>query len=258
MPRQRKAKPKQNEERWLITYSDLITLLMIFFVIMYAMSSINNEKFNTLKQSLNAALTKSAEIQTGSGGGNSFFTNGNSSLSVQSNPPASNNSKVVNDQKQLDNLYALVQQYIDKQGLQKFVSIVQQTRGIQITLRDVALFDTGQANLKPNAQKLLAGLVPFFASLPNQIVIEGYTDNEPIDTPEYPSNWELSSARAMDVVRFIIKQGIDPERLSGIGYGQYHSYTNNSTVSNRQLNRRVNIVVLRQGIEPGTTSSEPQ
>lgn len=253
MRRPRALKGHQNHERWLITYSDLITLLMIFFVIMYAMSSIDQAKFKSLSASLKEALQQSSNIPVGAGGGHSLLAPDNAN-GQSGNQTIQVNTK--NDQ-QLDNLYELVKQYIASHNLADNISIENQARGVQITLKDVVLFDTGSAVIKPQAQILLAGLVPFFKSLPNQIVIEGYTDNQPIDTSEYPSNWELSAARAMGVVRFLVSQGIDPERLSGIGYGQYHAAVPNFTPDERQMNRRINIVILRESIEPGTPASEP-
>ncbi|MCL6445212.1 MAG: OmpA family protein, partial [Alicyclobacillus sp.] len=100
---------------------------------------------------------------------------------------------------------------------------------------------------------ILNWLLPFFKQLSNPIVIEGYTDNQPIHTAQYPSNWELSSARAIGIVRYLIAHGVAPSRLSGVGYGQYHPVAPNDTPAHRQLNRRINIVIMR---EPPITISE--
>lgn len=232
-------------ERWLITYSDLITLLMIFFVIMYAMSKVDVAKFETLTQSLAAALNHSQQIP--------LKNLGKTGLVVPANPTDNGDKtahptavgQATTSDKALDNLYNQVKQYIVSHNLNGNVTIVNETRGVQITLRDVVLFDTGQATVKPGAKSLLQGLVPFLQSLNNPIVIEGYTDNVPISTAQFPSNWELSSARAIDVVRFLISAGVTPPRLSGVGYGQYHPVAANDTPLHRQENRRINIVILR-------------
>jgi chemotaxis protein MotB len=237
----------ENQERWLITYSDLITLLMIFFVIMYAMSKVDVAKFMTLTQSLAAALHNEQKVP--------LKNLGTTGLVVPANPtnqgdktqhpiPPASTAQTQND-KALDNLYTQVKAYISMHNLNGNVTIVNQQRGVQITLRDVVLFNTGQATILPQAQKLLQGLVPFFQSLNNPIVIEGYTDDVPISTSQFPSNWELSGTRAMDVVRFLVSQGISPPRLSGVGYGQYHPVVPNTSATNRAMNRRVNIVILR-------------
>ncbi len=243
----RREEDSENQDRWLITYSDLITLLMIFFVIMYAMSKVDVAKFMTLTQSLAAALHNEQKIP--------LKDLGSTGLVVPANPtnqgdktqhpiPPTSATKTQND-KALDNLFNQVKSYIATHNLNGNVTIVNQQRGVQITLRDVVLFNTGQATVLPQAQKLLQGLVPFFQSLNNPIVIEGYTDNVPINTPQFPSNWELSSARAINVVRFLVSQGISPPRLSGVGYGQYHPVVPNTSAANRAINRRINIVILR-------------
>lgn len=249
--RRRRPKVKENHDRWLITYSDLITLLMIFFVVMYAMSNINQMKFVSLEQSLATALHKDSQIPLGQ---SSLLTT--PKLSVNSTQTSVGQAKSQTQDTSLDNLYTQVKGYISQHHLQGNVTIVNQSRGVQITLRDVVLFDTGQATLRPDAQTLLGGLVPFFKSLPNPIVVEGYTDNEPIHTAQFPSNWELSAARATGVVRFLVSQGVSPPRLSEVGYGQYHPIVPNNSPAHRQMNRRVNIVILRNGQPvPGASGS---
>ncbi|GGJ05849.1 chemotaxis protein MotB [Alicyclobacillus cellulosilyticus] len=238
---------KQNHERWLITYADLITLLMIFFVVMYAMSQINQVKFIALERSLAAALHKSDEIPLDNLGKTALINAANPSDTgnkahpgVQTHPAKSPNDKA------LDNLFQEVQNYIRAHHLQGNVTVYNEARGVRITLRDVVLFDTGKADIRPQARALLAGLVPFFKQVNNPILVEGFTDNRPISTPQFPSNWELSAARAIGVVRFFQSQGIAGDRLAGVGYGQYHPVAPNDTDAHRQLNRRVNVVILRQ------------
>jgi chemotaxis protein MotB len=263
MPRRRGRKGNGQSgggnERWLITYSDLITLLMIFFVIMYAMSKVDTTKFMTLSQSLQAALHKPDQIPM-----NNMGTSG---LVVPMNPMDQSDKTQTHpnltsqEDKQLDNLYSEVKAYIDENHLNGNVSILNEQRGVQITLRDVVLFDTGQAVIKPAARGLLNGLVPFFRKVDNSIVIEGYTDNVPISTSEFPTNWDLSSARADGVVRYLESQ-VDPTRLSAVGYGEFHPIAPNDSENHRQQNRRVNIVILRkipaQMSQPSTDSPAGQ
>ena len=236
---------KVNHERWLITYSDLITLLLIFFVIMYAMSKVDVAKFETLTRSLAAALHSSNQVQ--------MHDLGTTGLVVPANPTnqgdKTKTGTSTHSDPALDHLYSEVSAYIATHHLQGNVSIENQPRGVQITLRDVALFDTGQAVLRSDARQLLRGLVPFLQSLSNPILVEGYTDNVPIHTPQFPSNWELSAGRAIDVVHFFANEGIKPDRLAGVAYGQYHPVVPNTTPANRQLNRRVNIVILRNSTD---------
>ena len=257
--RHKKAPDKENNERWLLTYSDLITLLMIFFVIMYAMSSINVQKFMTLTQSLNAALDPNNKIPLQNLATSGLTTAANPTTGDHSTGYSATPSPLTKQQKQqiqalmnenirFSNLYQRLQQYVKKNGLNNSVSLYNQTRGIQITLKDVVLFQTGQDILLPGAQQILKGLLPFLQSVNNPIVVEGYTDNVPIDTPQFPSNWELSTGRAVNVVHFLIANSLNPNRLSAEGFGQYHPVVPNTTSANRAMNRRVNIVILRNSI----------
>ncbi|WP_083521158.1 flagellar motor protein MotB [Alicyclobacillus kakegawensis] len=243
-----------SNERWLITYSDLITLLMIFFVIMYAMSKVNQVKFYTLEQSLAQALHQSHDMLTGSG---------KSSLIQSANPtdaghhlvaPAkvatTSQGAVGNQQDQaLNRLYEQIREYIQSHHLQNTVLVLNTVRGVQVTFPDAVLFPTGKATLTPHAKSTLKALVPFLKKVDNNIVVEGYTDNRPIHNSQFPSNWELSAARAIGVVHFFADNGIQPERLSGTGYGPYHPVAPNNSDANRQKNRRVNIVILKNGNE---------
>ncbi|GMA57847.1 chemotaxis protein MotB [Alicyclobacillus sacchari] len=236
---------------------------------MFAMSTIDKTRFATLAQSLYQALHPGQQIPLNGMGTTALLNSGDQNNGTQfpDNLTASNGSSKQNvqnqsqsalaDQQQLDQLYKEIQQYIAAHHLSGEVQVEDQARGIQITMRDVALFNTGQAVLLPGAQHIISGFVPFFKHITNSIVVEGYTDTQPIDTPIYPSNWELSAARAMSVVRFLSYHGIDPTRLAGMGYGQYHNVAPNNTPAGRQANRRVNIVVLRKAYTPGTVQTLP-
>ncbi|ACV57468.1 flagellar motor protein MotB [Alicyclobacillus acidocaldarius] len=269
MERRKKPKHKQNHERWLVTYSDLITLLLVFFVVMFAMSTIDKTRFATLAESLYQALHPGQQIPLNMGT-TALLESGDQNNGQQfpdnlQNPNNPSNATTQNQQsnedltdaKQLDLLYREIQQYIASHHLSGEVQVIDEARGVQITMRDVALFNTGQAVLLPKAKAIIEGLIPFFKQISNDIVVEGYTDTQPINTPIYPSNWELSAARAMSVVRFLADHGINPTRLAGMGYGQYHPVASNATPAGRQANRRVNIVILRKIYAPGTAPALP-
>lgn len=254
MRRKRTQFSKGNNDRWLITYSDLITLLLIFFVIMYAMSSINIAKFNLLSVSLNQALSPNNQIPLSGLGNTALLAVQNSTQSNQTGMSALTKqqigqiSSMIKEDRLFNNLYHRLKSYVQQHDLQNSVSIANQERGVQITLRDVVFFNTGQDRLRTVAQHTLQIMVPFLMSVPNDIIVEGYTDNVPIRTYLFPSNWELSTGRAVNVVRFLIAQGIDPNRLSATGYGKYHPLVPNTTAANRQENRRVNVVILKNWV----------
>ncbi len=263
---------KENSERWLITYSDLITLLLIFFVIMYAMSSLDKAKFNILSASLNAALDPSNEIPLPGLGKTALISAANPTVGshtgntgTKATTPITKQeitqiSSIIKEDKVFSNLYQELHNYITKNGLQSSVAIQNQQRGVQITLHDMVFFNTGSDQLRTQAMQTLAKLVPFLKTVNNDIIVEGYTDNIPIRTYLFPSNWELSTGRAVNVVKFLIANGIDPNRLAATGYSKYHPIAANTTSANRQQNRRVNIVVLRSYVSSlagfgGQTSS---
>lgn len=226
-----------NHERWLLTYSDLITLLLIFFIVMFSMSTVDQQKYKELSKTLTEALHGTS------------VTNSVVGHPLVNQPvPAVVPYRQVNTlpDPALDRLYQKIVSYIKVHHLQSDMSVMDQRRGVQITLKGVAFFGTASAQVRPDALQKISGLIPLFQSLPNAIVVEGYTDDRPIRTAEFPSNWELSAIRAMNVVHYLIAQGIAPSRLGGVGYGAEHPVASNNTKAGRQQNRRVNIVILRQ------------
>ncbi|MDB5084334.1 MAG: OmpA/MotB domain protein [Bacilli bacterium] len=251
-------------DRWLITYSDLITLLLVFFIVLYAMSKLDVAKFNTLSLSLASAMYNKSQVEAQSGGDSGILnaysnqpnknstTGKDNSQSAQAALTQQEMQQLAQARQEQDNLAQVEKQlteFIQQQGLANFLSVDLTQEGIQITLRDVALFDTGSADLKPDARRILAGLSPFMnldAVKDHDVRVEGHTDNRPIATPQFPSNWALSSARATNVVSFLQSQSIAPERMSAVGYGEYRPVQPNDTVENQSMNRRVNIIILRK------------
>lgn len=249
--RRHSSKSHINQERWLITYSDLITLLMIFFVVMYASSQIDTAKFQTLAVSLSQAMANQSLIDlNGSavGGMNSGAVSPNAgSTSQKTMTPADQQrlQSLSEETKRLQELKQKLETYVQQNGLQNKIDVNQTEESVQITMRDVALFDTGKADLKPEAVKTLGDIVPMLQGMKNSITIEGYTDNVPIHNAQFASNWELSSARALTVLHFFEQRGIQPARMSAIAYGEFRPVAPNDTAENRSKNRRVNVVVHR-------------
>lgn len=254
MRRHRKTAGKENHERWLITYSDLITLLLIFFVILYAMSKIDVAKFLILSESLNAALNPSNQIPLNGLGRTALLadqnpTQGDQQAALQKAKSMQREITAINQENRaFSNLYQELEAYVRAHGLSASLTIQDQQRGIQITIRDAMFFRTGEDTLLPQDVVVLQGLVPFLQKLPNQILVEGYTDNVPIDTAQFPSNWELGAGRALAVLEFLAGQGVAPTRLAATSYGQWHPLYSNASRQGRALNRRVNIVILRNRV----------
>ncbi|HBX22735.1 MAG TPA: chemotaxis protein MotB [Desulfotomaculum sp.] len=240
---QRRRRPKKDSsERWLITYADLITLLMIFFIVMYALSKVDAAKFETLANSLTAAFGAGAMILDSPG-----------PAVVPGNPPEQIRDLV--EKNQLEKLKQELEQYIEESGLVAKVSVTTEERGIVLSFQDNVLFELGSDVLTAQAKEILDKIAPMLAHTPNYIRIEGHTDNLPISTARFPSNWELSAGRATNVVRELITtHGMAPEKLSAIAYGEYRPRAPNNNQYNRQLNRRVDLIILRNKF----SEAEPQ
>jgi chemotaxis protein MotB len=246
--KQRKPEKEVNNERWLLTYSDLITLLMIFFVVMYAMSNVDVAKYNKIAQSLGVAL----------GGGKNVIqvTPGVSDSKQQLSPGASgfkaeqaNLSKI--EEGKLSNLKSQIDAYLQKNGLKGSVATEITVRGLEINLRDTVLFDSGKADIKPDARGKLIAIGRIISVLPNLISIEGHTDNVPIHNSLFTSNWRLSAIRATNAAELLIEAvKIPQQKVSTVGYGEINPKMPYTSDANRAQNRRVNIVILNSMYNP--------
>ncbi|PWI58410.1 flagellar motor protein MotB [Sulfoacidibacillus thermotolerans] len=232
---------KENSERWLLTYSDLITLLLAFFIIMYSIASLNQGKFRQLAESLHTALsgTSTPISFTTSGGEHSLLKN--TSLTPEQQGQV---AQIVKENRVFSDIYHQLEQYIIDHHLQANVEAVDEPRGIRVAIHSDVLFDNGSDQLRPQALQILKGLVPFLNKVTTRVQVNGYTDSIPIHTQQFPSNWFLSVDRAAGVVSYLIEQGIDPKRLSAQGFSKYRPVASNATASGRQANRRVDIVLL--------------
>jgi chemotaxis protein MotB len=213
--------------RWLLTYADMITLMLALFIILFAMSTISRVKVQQFAKLVSAGFDNTWSVNQPPNGG----TNDSQSFDASSNVPAI--------EKQL-------QEYVQKHNLQKQVQVHMDRRGLVITLlSDKSYYDSGSAELRPEAQHILDNIDTFLKKNKQLIRVEGNTDNTPINTAEYPTNWELSLARAVGVTRYLVEHdGLDPTRVSPAGYGEFRPRRPNDTDDNRQQNRRVDIVLL--------------
>ncbi len=263
-----------SHERWLLTYADMITLLLALFIVLWSISSVNISKFAALKESLAQAF--SGKVLQGSSGvldGGPAPLNpqgtqidnvdAQSSSSVSSLPTPNSIAQTIRDQinqslsqAELDNLrriQAQVNAAAKALGLSGTIHTSIDERGLVIRLlTDKVLFDSGQAVLQRRAVPLLhdIGLILVKDDTTNPIRVEGNTDDVPISTSQYPSNWELSTARAAAVLEVVLKAGFPARRLSIAGYGQENPVASNVTTRGRSLNRRVDVVVLRNSTTP--------
>lgn len=222
----------ENHERWLLTYADLITLLMIFFVVMYAMSNVDAKKYSALSNSLTNALD----------GSTGMLDNQGKSIAEPLKEP---NQSTTGEQNKLKEVQKQLEQYLEKNNLQKEVTMAVEERGLVISLKDTLVFDIGQAVVRTETQNKIIEIGKILNQLQNYIRIEGHTDNIPIHNANFNSNWELSAIRATNVTQLLINYSyIAPQRLAAVGYGEFRPIVDNSTEAGRIKNRRVDIIIL--------------
>lgn len=220
----------------MLTFGDLVTQILIFFVLLFSFSSIDIQKFEQAIASIQGALGILV-------GGRTVTTPVNVESSTA--PPASPLPTDPRDLVQMEAIRAQLAETLAAAGLEAEVLLQSEERGLVVRFADRVLFDLGRADITPAGRAVLEALVPVLRAVPNQIRVEGHTDDWPIRTAQFPSNWELSAARAVNVVRLLVEQhGLDPTRLSAAGYGEYRPVAPNDTAANRQLNRRVDVVIL--------------
>jgi len=237
-------------ERWLLSYADFITLLMVFFIMMYAMSKVDEAKYNAIAESLNIVLS-----------GTSISPEPQDTQSVTPDQPGPQLSQDLVNQLQLDAVQQKIQEFIASERVSEpaqsnqqaatklgdYIDIVSQERGLVISIKDTLLFSSGSDQLTPAAQEIITKLGTALVIIPNYIRVEGHTDNLAINTEKFPSNWELSAMRASNVMHVLVNDcGISPERLSVVGYGEFRPLVPNLDPASQARNRRVDIVVLKR------------
>lgn len=278
----KKHEEHANHERWLVSYADFITLLFAFFVVMFSASQVDRSKTNKLALAVEAAFSTfsifkdsggqlnimaspskvsstsssatSSKTYVASEEGDPIFmppaiyndeekvvdsTKGDGSLSEHTGVPTSEEEALGRTQRNLIEM-------IDKKKLQGAVVVGTDERGIVISLREAGIFDSGAEKMTPISYEILEGVGRILARLPNQVRIEGHSDNQKV-AGNFPSNWELSAARASNVLRWLIdRYELEPARFSAVGYGEYRPSVSNETPEGRMRNRRVDIIILSE------------
>lgn len=245
--RRRRRANHENHDRWLITYADLITLLLIFFVVMYAMSRVDFQKYDTLAQALQLEFRQGDSVLKNGAGIMAGLDRDKYRTPVPFETPQPSDSKEQQEQ-ELQDLLRMIHQYVSDNHLEKEVFVEDTRKGISIRLSDRFLFDLGLADLKQPALPILNRLSTLFGKLDATISIQGHTDNLPIQAgAAFQDNWGLSAGRALSVLRYFVdEKKLEESKFEVAGYADTHPIAPNDTASNRQKNRRVEIVVLRQ------------
>lgn len=244
MRRKKRPEEHENHERWLVSYADFITLLFAFFVVMYAISSLNEGKYRVLSDSLISAFKNAPQDHP--------------APRVEPLPrplpikqPARKTEPEADPviKQQTENMKQVAQDLLRvmapliKDGQ---VKVTQSLRGVTVEINAAVLFAQGQAVLQPESAKVLSAVAQVLASTPNRIQVEGHTDDSPIATTFFPSNWELSTARASSVVRLFGEHGVSPERMVAVGYADNRPLVPNTDAESRARNRRVTMFIISE------------
>jgi chemotaxis protein MotB len=238
MARRHYEEEPDNHERWLVSYADFITLLFAFFVVMYAISSVNENKYRELSQSLVSAFTKAPPPAVPLPSSNLI-------------PPKPSTSKqraaeaaLRREKEHMTSIARDIMKVLAPLVRQGKVRVTQTPRGVSVEINASVLFAPGEASLAPESVQALTAVAQVLQADSHSIQVEGHTDNVPIATAAFPSNWELSSVRASSVVRLFLGNGIAEKRMVAVGHGPNQPLETNDTADGRQRNRRVQLVIL--------------
>ncbi|MBC9824479.1 flagellar motor protein MotB [Carnobacterium inhibens] len=235
MARRRKKKEIKNNSSsgggWMTTFSDLMSLLLTFFILLYSMSSVSAEKFEAAAKSMQSAF----------GGGESM---------IEGSTVVDTETSEETIDPELVKMYNEVVAFLEMKEMTSQASVEYDQDGIYVNIQESILFGSGSAIIADSGKNTLNDLGELIQQFDNAVVIEGYTDNVPMNNNNFSSNWELSTGRALSVLRYLSEErNVDPTRLAAKGYGEYHPIVPNDSESNKAKNRRVNIVLVydRQG-----------
>jgi chemotaxis protein MotB len=243
MIRPRKQRQGVAHDRWLIPYADLVTLLFAFFTALYAVTSADVTRVGHIAEGVRAAVGTAPDPAPAPADGHGLLPEHDAVAPQLVEPPAQPDVRAALERGLADEL------------LSSRIELIEDRRGLVLAIPEAGAFDNGRANLTPVAEQLIGRIARVLADLPNAVRVEGHTDDTPISTARFRSNWDLSTARATEVVAYFIEQGrLAPDRLSAAGYAEYRPRDANLTPAGRARNRRVDIVVLNVATE---TSEEP-
>ena len=238
MVRKKDEEHKAGAPDWLATYGDMMTLLLVFFVLLFSMSSIDSEKYKAVVQSLSGSL---GVLDSGT------------TVSLEpliNNYPSDNPTETPTELEELIEMQEEIQKVLEESKLAGQVKLEVNERGLLIRFLENVLFDSGKADLKPQAMEIIDRVSDIVKETTKKVIVEGHTDNIPISTYKFPSNWELSTTRAVNVVKYMIDHnGIVAARLSAAGYADQHSISENNSIEGRKNNRRVDMVILRSRLD---------
>jgi chemotaxis protein MotB len=253
MVRRRKKKNSSGggAPAWQTTFSDLMSLLLTFFILLFSMSTVSEERFRQAAQSLQAALIGSSADGMLDHTGQSL-----EDLSLEELESFEDAEEFEVEEETVEGavipeevheLYQTVMGYMETEGIESQVTITRDEEGVYIDIQEAVLFASGSADITSSGQETLGTLAGLFHLFDNEIIIEGHTDDVPIHSAQFPSNWELSTGRAVSVLRYLSESHqLDPTRFSATGYGEFQPVVPNDSDENRALNRRVHMIIVHE------------
>jgi chemotaxis protein MotB len=248
--KRRKNAGHTNHERWLVSYADFITLLFAFFVVLYASAQVDKRKVGKLSEAIEDGFQQMG----------SFSSAGKRATPIGGVRPAGKNtpeikgSTITPDRQEIERLQREIERSLAEEIRRGALSTHIGPDGLVLSLREVGFFNSGSAQMRPEAQESFSRIVKVLGERPYRLRVEGHTDNVPIHNDHFVSNWELSTSRATEVVRLLLAQeGFRPENLAAAGYAEFHPEGDNATDEGRQMNRRVDVVVLTTAVRQEKT-----
>jgi len=239
--RKRHHEEEHADETWLLPYSDMLTLLLALFIVMFAMSEVDSQKFMRLSQQFNIIFSSSV------------LPDGGSSSVPSEKPSQTDVTNGILEGEKMNEVKSMLEAQIKAMGYSDKVIVELNEEGLAISIQDVVLFNSGEAEILKEYSPLLLHISDLLKNLDNDIEVAGYTDNVPINNGKFRSNWELSSMRAINVMNFMVGEGkLQADRFSIKAYGEYKPKFDNSTAEGRAKNRRIEVFVARN--YPASTS----
>ncbi len=245
MARRKHEEEHENHERWLVSYADFITLLFAFFVVMYAISSVNEGKYRILSNSLGIAFSgitpKAPALKDPVHSSSPILP---LPMPAQSQSQRANDAATKREKARMTNIARDILKAMAPLISQGKVRVTQTNRGVSVEINASVLFAPGEAKLSAQSEKALRAVAEVLNKVDNDIQVEGHTDNVPINNAMFPSNWELSAVRASSVVRLFLESGMNEKRLVAMGHGANQPVDSNETTEGRLRNRRVQLMIL--------------
>ncbi len=245
------------DETWLVPYADLLTLLLALFIVLFATAKVDKDKFAQVAVSLNSALGGGAGPFNGAAGA-SILSGGVGVATGPGSTPTSVMSPAELENAQLEKAKSEIEAFIKSaENLPVELEAISTDQGLLIRIRDTGLYPSGSAQITPEIEKFARLVSGILGTMPQNVLISGHTDNIPINTTTYPSNWELSADRAVNLMKYLLRlnPSLNPARFSAVGFGEHRPVMTNDTAEGRSRNRRVEILIQKKYPEGSETAT---